>query len=330
MAKASQLWHVIAVYATLFSVAQTLLGTLVSQTLVTRWFSDQRGMAIGISAMGTNVGAIVFPILIAYWLPGFGWRETLVWVGGLSIVLVAPATWLVLRRPPPPVPAIPASAATPEMSSAREWTTQEILSSRAFWLPTLSFLPIIIAVSSLLPNIGVISNDVGLTTQDAANLIAFNSVCMISGKVFFGVVADRSDHRFMFWIVAGFMSAAFIVLQNEPSVVRLVIGVGLVGLSGGGVLPMFGVMYSSRFGVASFGRVMGLVLLAITLGAIGPVVAGWSYDATGSYDPAFRIFLALIIAASIAMVRLPAPPVQESIAEEETGITQASESAPRL
>ena len=58
--------------------------TLASQTLMTRWFVAQRGLAIGISATGTNLGGIVFPLLVAYGLAQVGWRETFVWLAGIS------------------------------------------------------------------------------------------------------------------------------------------------------------------------------------------------------------------------------------------------------
>ena len=70
---------------------------------------------------------------------------------------------------------------------------------------------------------------------------------------------------------------------------------------------MFGVVYGARFGVASFARVMGFAMLVMTVGALGPLFAGWAYDQFGSYDMAFQAFLALIAPAAIAMYWLPGP-----------------------
>ena len=52
---------------------------------------------------------------------------------------------------------------------------------------------------------------------------------------------------------------------------------------------------------------MGFVMMAITAGAIGPVVAGAVYDATGSYAGAFNFFAALFIPAALIMIWLPRP-----------------------
>ena len=62
------LWQLWLTYATLLPVSMTLMGTLAAQTLVSQWFSDNRGLAWGLSAIGTNLGGIVLPILVSEWL----------------------------------------------------------------------------------------------------------------------------------------------------------------------------------------------------------------------------------------------------------------------
>ena len=146
-----------------------------------------------------------------------------------------------------------------------------------------------------------------MSTDSAANLIALHAVCMIAGKFFFGAVGDRLDHRYIFWISAGLMSCGLFALQGATGVWLLVTGVVFMGLAGGGMLPFFGVVFGSRFGVASFGRVMGFAMLTMTFGALGPLLAGWAYDLTGSYDVAFQSFAWLLLPAAIGMAWLPDP-----------------------
>jgi cyanate permease len=70
---------------------------------------------------------------------------------------------------------------------------------------------------------------------------------------------------------------------------------------------MFGMVFGARFGVAAFGRVMGLVMTTMTIGAMGPLLAGWAYDLTGSYDAAFLGMALLLLPAAVAMIWLPQP-----------------------
>ncbi len=301
VAQARELWQIQILYATIFPVALALMGSLAGQTLVTRWFADKRGFAIGLSATGTNIGGIVFPLLAAGWLLAFGWRDTFLWLALVAVVVVAPLTWAVLRRPPPGI----VYANTTGSSEGRLWATNEILGTRLFWLPVLCILPLTIAFSGVQLNLGAFSRDLGLSGDTAAMLLALSSACMILGKFFFGGLGDRLDHRMLFWIAASFMISAMFILQSSPSLELVVVGVAFVGLAGGGILPLMGLIFSSRFGIASFGRVMGFVMMSFTLGATGPLLAGWAYDVSGSYNPAFIGFGLSLLPAVVAMRWLP-------------------------
>ena len=68
-----------------------------------------------------------------------------------------------------------------------------------------------------------------------------------------------------------------------------------MGAATGGILPLSGYIIASNFGAASFGKVMGMVTLFLTMATFGPLLAGWAFDTTGSYDLAFRVFLVLLI-----------------------------------
>lgn len=302
--RASALWHLQLLYATVFPFSMALMGTLAAQTLITRWFDDQRGLAIGISATGTNLGGIVFPMLVASGLALIGWRETLVWLAAISLLLVGPLTWLVLRRTPQVSGSGTAATADP---GGRIWTTREILTSSRFWLPVLCILPMLTAFGAVQLNIGALAGDLGFGSGVAARLVAISAVCMVLGKFFFGGLGDRLDHRYLFWIALAFMSGAMVILQLDASLWMLTSGVVALGLAGGGLLPLMGLIFGARFGVASFGRVMGLVMLILTVSSTGPLLAGWLYDLTGSYDVAFMFFLGMFLPTAIAMRWLQSP-----------------------
>jgi len=305
VSEATALWQILLVYGLLFPFTMALTGTLASQTLVARWFQDKRGLAIGISAMGTNLGGMVLPFLVAGWLGIWGWRETLQWLGLLGFLLVVPLGWLVLRREPPAQP--PPGSAGVSAVDQQQWTSRGILGSSLFWIPVVSMLPLNTAFGAVQFNLGAYAQDLGLSAGQAANLIALCSFSMILGKFFFGGLGDRLDHRYLYWLAALSMSIAMLLLQGRPPHWLLTVGVIFVGLAGGGILPMMGLIFGARFGVASFGRVMGLVMLTITFSALGPLLAGWIFDATGSYDYAFMLFLALFLPGVVLMKRLPAP-----------------------
>ena len=305
-AQATALWHLWVVYATFMPLATAMMGTLASQTLVTKWFADNRGLALGLSAMGTNIGGMIFPLIVAGWLLDIGWRDTMTQLIVVSVVLVVPLTLLVLRREPPQI-VLDTSGANPGSGASREWSAKEILTTSLFWLPFLALVPLNMAFGALQFNLANFARDAGLADSMAAQLVTVGSLCMLLGKLFFGTLGDRLDHRVLFWVANAVMIAALIAMLYATSYVSLMLGVVCMGLAGGGILPLMGVIFSARFGAESFGRVMGFVMLNVLFGAMAPVGAGWVYDVTGSYDFAMWAMLALIIPAVIAMVKLPQP-----------------------
>jgi cyanate permease len=77
----------------------------------------------------------------------------------------------------------------------------------------------------------------------------------------------------------------------------------LLGFAAGAFLPLMGAIVSSWFGAAAFGRVTGLVGPFTTLAAIGPWIAGYIRDTTGSYDPAwFWLSISLLIAVAATLM----------------------------
>jgi len=285
-----------------------MMGTLASQTLIAKWFETERGLALGLSAIGTSIGGVIFPWLVAGWLTDFGWRETLHLLAVAALVLVAPLTLIVLRRQPP-ADTVSGEALQAVSGKGRLWSTREILSTALFWLPFTAFIPISMGFSALQFNLGVFTRDLGLDDQAAAPLIMTSSVCMIIGKLFFGGLGDRLDHRLLYWVSMSLLCCAYVALLVTDSYEGLFVGVICMGLAGGGILPLLGVIFGARFGVASFGRVMGLVGVVMMFGALAPIIFGWVYDVQGTYDMALVSLLAVAVPAMIAMFWLPQPSV---------------------
>jgi MFS family permease len=301
--RATALWHLWLVYATLMPITMTLTGTLAAQTLVSRWFTDNRGFALGISAIGTNVGGIILPILVSAWLLQVGWRDTLNNLMFLAVALVLPLTFLVLSRSPTPASNLESGGA----SDQRVWTTREILTTSIFWIPFCGLAPLSMAFGTLQFNLGIIVRDIGLDTAVTGNLIALTSVCMVAGKLFFGIMGDRVDHRKLYWIANVATIIALLLVLYAQTLPVLVVATVATGISGGGILPLMGLMYSSQFGVASFGRVMGFGMLTIMAGAVSPIGAGWVYDLYGSYSIALVTLALIMLPAGIAMIWLRPP-----------------------
>ena len=97
---------------------------------------------------------------------------------------------------------------------------------------------------------------------------------------------------------------ALLLFMYAESLTVLTVAAVATGISGGGILPLMGLMYSTRFGVASFGKVMGFGMLTIMAGAISPIAAGWLHDIYGSYQYAFIALIVIMPPVALAMAWL--------------------------
>ena len=303
---ANAYWQIIAVYATLFALGQMLSGTFVSQMLINRWFTSDNGLALGISATGTSMGGILFPLIVAQALSSFSLSTVLQGLALLFVIFLVPANYFVLRVLPPSK-GEERDGDPGKVAPVPDWTTQKILKSPAFWIPLTVLLFISASFVAIQANLGAHLNDLNYSAAFTGQMIAVISAMMIVGKLLYGKLADRLDHGYLLLFMGGVNIAAITLLIITTDEVALLAAAVMLGLSSGGLIPVMGVVFVARFGVASFGKVMGLVMLVMVIGSLGSVYAAWIYDLTGSYQYAFVSFIVLNLPGLFLLRWLPPP-----------------------
>ena len=301
---ATAFWVVILVHLTLLPVGMVLCGSLLAQTLVSKWFTAKRGLAIGISAMGTSLGGLVFPLITSTLIAQYDWRIALQVLGVLTLLVMLPLNVWILRVEPP------SSDITRDGLSGLEskiWASGDVLRSRSFWIPVIGLIPINAAFGGVQFNLGAYVFDLGFNQQLAAQLISVTSISMIMGKFVFGGLGDRVDHRKLYWLMVVVLLIALMLFEGSPGKSQLLLAAAFQGFATGGVMPMMGLMSSARFGIGSFGKVLGYFNLFLMFGSLGSIFSGWVFDLTQSYDYAFWFFAATLPPCAVLMYFLPAP-----------------------
>jgi len=312
IASAHAVWQIIAIYMLVLPLGLVLTGAMAAQTLATRWFTRDRGLAIASSTLGTSVGGFTLPPIAAALLALFGWRASFIILAVVTALLITPVAWVVLKRKPPEEEALSESLA--QLALAKPQPAGEVLRDPNFRILVLSFLPMAAAFSALQMNMGAYAHDMGLSQAQAALLVSLLSVFMLIGKVLFGKLSDNFDHRHLYWGVVAGMVTAIVVISFAPGYMTLAIGNALLGFAYAGYLPLVGAIIASRFGSRSFGQAMGLSTFFLSLGSAGSFIAGWLRDHSGSYAVAFLVFLLAIVPASLLMRRLQPPQIADQAA----------------
>jgi len=309
IALATQVWQIIALYSTLIAVGFTLAATLASQVLAAKWFPDRIGFAVGLVLLGSNLGGVVMPPIVGWLLARYGWRNADFASAGLLMAAIAPLVWLVVRLPaegevrtsaPGPLPGDPAPDAEPAA-----WTFATVVRERAFWVIGLAFLGASLASYAFSQNIGPYAHDLGVGPQAASLAISVYYFANIAGRLSMGPLADRVDPRIPYWLSAALIWGTLLLTLGRPSFPMLVAVSALIGMGGGGLLPVSSALVGRIFGARSFGKVMGMVVPFFSVGAaFGPVIAAQVRDRSDSYALAFTPFLVLLPLAAIVMIFL--------------------------
>jgi cyanate permease len=300
-----------------------LAGPLAAQTLAARWFVKRRGLALGISTVGTSLGGFAMPPLVTWLQASLGWREANDVLAIIALAVIIPPVWLLVRNAPERTTARdpahdPSSVGYDAVAARPAWSTTDVLRSRPFWLLVLAFTPMATAFGGAQQNLAPYTADHGIDARQTAYLVSVMALVMAGAKVFFGALADRLDLRLLFFLAVAMLAVAFGLMSGSVSYTQLLVICTFLGAAAGGFLPLMGAAVSSRFGVASFGQVMGMIGPFTTLAAVGPWLAGYVRDTTGSYDPAWLLLALLLIPAGIAMALLRPVP-RAAVAAREAG-----------
>ena len=315
----NNLWHFYLSY-TVIGVGMAAIGTVPASAVVSNWFKQKRGLAIGIMSSGMGVGALVFaPLVGGYLIPNFGWRAAYLALAVLSWVILIPlALWVVKTKPadmglyPDGIEAPETANVTAVSPSATDGLTlKTALTTSTFWLIAAVFL------SSCFSHGGVIQSqvphleDLGFPVVTAATALGMVGLGSAVGKFGFGWLCDR--------IPAKYACAIGLMLQMVSIIIFIRVGPAsstsmiwlyaiIMGLGVGSWLPTSSMLTSTNFGLANYGAIYGVVNLFIYAGvAIGPLMAGFMYDAMNTYHWAFIIFLALYLVAIPAILVLRRP-----------------------
>lgn len=321
------IWQIIAIYATLLPLGSLLAGPLACQVLTARWFENNRGTALGISSVGTSVGGVILPPVVAMLIISAGWRLSHSILAVAAVALVIPVVWLVFRErtandiePGKPHQPDTAGGAPQPPKAFPDWQASQVFKSRTLWVLASFLGPMMLATTSIQFNIAPISLEAGIGTQYAAYVVSAAALTMVFGKLLFGFLSDRIEHRYIIWMAASLLLACLALLQVASSFWPMMIAVGLLGLASGGMMPVLGVIIASRYGASNFGRVNGILAPFVTLFAFGPVAIGYLRGGLESYNPIYVLLMLVLIPTVVGAYFLgPAVPEVPKAVRNEAG-----------
>ena len=305
------IWQFYAIYILL---ALPFTGTFVvpATTLVTKWFNKKRGIAIALIFCGTSLGGLIMPPVISYFITTLGWQMSYVCLGLLMWLIILPPAGFVIKSNPQEMGLLPDGENLPTeeqhstVNSAGEtqrWTLATALRTSLFWFVALGFSFVVFARVGVMTHQVAYLTDMGIDMIAAATALGLTSGISIISRLTTGYLADRISKKLIAVVSFALEAAGVFILMRAKSMKMVWLYVIVFGIGFGGEPTIRPLLLGELFGTTSFGAVMGSIQSVTQVGtAIGPLLAGYIFDATASYNLAFIIFLITYLLAIISIL----------------------------
>ena len=304
--------QVLVIFGVLIAPANVLIGPVAATVLLSRWFAQRRGRAMGIAIAGIAAGGFFFPMVIQALLDAHQWREAIRLLGLILALLTVPLALLVIDKPGDRG-LYPDGAAEPPHQTREELASEPIsvtglLRDPAFWLICITVAVVTSGMKGMITNLAPLAIDAGVKASDAASLISIYAGCGFIAKFNFAMLADRVGPRVLiFASLGGFAGGMALLTNSGAGYGAIALGVSMIGLFGGMMVPIESYLASRVFGQRVVGRAMGLISGTILLALLAtPPLFGLIFDLTGSYKGIFWTFsgLALVALLGVRFIRL--------------------------
>jgi len=290
------------------------MGSLATSKLVTNWFNKRRGTALGIAATGISVSGVIMPFISAAIIEAYGWRQGFLLYAFFTGLVVLPLVLRFVISSPEDVGLQPdgalvkwheGSGAAPE---PRIPETQSVLKTSNFWVLVAIVALLFCCQSGTLIHMVPRLTDVGYSLQNASVVMSVCAGFGVMGKLSFGWIGDRWSSRKALWLTIVCQIIGQLAMFEVHDLLVFAAGAALFGYGMGGVVPLQSTIIAKVFGRAQFGKALGLMRPAMfPIQIIGVPLAGWVFDTTGEYTPAFIIFVALYCLAAMVVLGFRQP-----------------------
>jgi len=300
MAFFHELWQWYAV-SVIYGVAGAFLFLNLSPIILTNWFRDRTGFAVGTAMAFSGLGGMVMSPVGTWLIDAYGWRAAYLVFAAVGAVTMIPAA-LMLVRAPEDVGLEPYGAGTETAKAGAAEKSAPEASALPLGAPFWLFIAVALITSYetvYIYHFPQYTVSIGLTAMTGSMMSSASMAGNLAGKLGLGWVNDRMSAKSTYCLGSAVTAAGIAVMLLFP---------------GGGWLPCAGAfLYGAcmaltavtvpllaleLFGRERYAKTLSAATMASSaIGGVGTVLVGAIYDGAGSYVPAFAAALVCCAAA---------------------------------
>jgi len=315
---ATHYWEFVVLWGLVAGTGAGLAATVLGATVSSRWFTEKRGLVMGILTASTATGQLIFLPQLAQVATRVGWRAAphmMAW----TCAAILPVILLFMRNYPRDVGRRPyGEPGLPDPISAQLPRDNPIILAfatlasavrvREFWILAGSFFVCGASTAGLIgTHLISAAFDCGIPETSSAKMLAVMGIFDLVGTTLSGWLSDRFDSRYLLFNYYLWRGLALLFLPHALSGTSTEMGIFIVfyGLDWIATVPPTVRLCGSVFGKERSAIVFGWVVAGHQLGAaFAALTAGGIRTLTGSYNLAFWSAGLLCAAAALGVLTI--------------------------
>lgn len=290
-----------------YSLAAIAIKTTVWTAAVSSVFDKGRGMALAVTLSGAAVAQVLAPVIANGLIDAFGWRLAfnIMGIGWSGIVAIFVLGFFFDARDKDRKAKAHGALHGANDELLGGLSTKEALRSVALWRIAMMLLLSATLMVGLAVHQVPILTEFGLTRGNAAMLASLGGFAALAGKLICGWVLDRDILPYHSSFSVALAGVACLFLLFGPSLIVAVLAVAALGYAFGSYLQIAIYLTTRYGGLRNYGKIFGVMSSMLGFAAgIGPVIAGYVYDSTGSYQGLLLAGIPVALVSATLITRL--------------------------
>ena len=271
------------------------------------WFFRKRGLALGLTLVGTSISAMFLPIITVQLVSHFGWRGGYALLALLPLAVALPVGLLFLREPRPEERPAEIRASSGAGSDLPGRSLREATAEPRFWILWLSIVLVSVAYGGALVHMPSMLGARGFDTTDAAKVMGVFGLSIFAGRIITGLLLDRFWAPFVTLPILCMPALSCWLLMGDGSlsVSLAVFAAFLMGFASGAETDLIAYLAGRYFGMKAYGQIYGLLYMGFGLStAVSATLYGWVRDTTGSYDSILTAAAVMFVLGAVLLLLL--------------------------
>tara|TARA_B100000700_G_scaffold165255_1_gene182767 strand:+ start:109 stop:1374 length:1266 start_codon:yes stop_codon:yes gene_type:complete len=300
----------------------SMSGMVINVVLISKWFNDNRGLAIGVLLAGTSVGNGIFPQINTYLLTisDGDWRQVMIWLALIPLAYI-PVLFAFIKEKPEDVAVKEDNQTSNDFKASSiegGFTLQQTLRSANFWFLSVMAFCTFYSILAMIGHVFLMLDGEGYSPQISATGVSIIFIGGFIGKVISGKLAEMIGRKIVLvggvaMMLLGSLLIVSSIFYKNPLLIW--IGLMLYGTGWGGLYTLIQLLVADLFGLIAIGKIMGVINIIDTIGGgLGPIITAVIYDSTQNYLLPFLVISALLVIALISssMLKIDDKAIEQS------------------